>query len=776
MSASGIPLRCLLAEDSEDDARLVLRALRSGGYDVTAERVETAEGMTAALNHGTWDLVISDFNMPRFSGRKALEVLKASGLDLPFIVVSGAIGEDLAVETMRAGAHDYVMKGRLARLALAIAREISEARKRGEYREAQLALRVSEQRYRALFEGSPLPAYVFDPVTLRFVDVSDSMVAHYGYTREEFLRMSTLDIRPPGDEGRLRAEITQLTGERNILGIWNHRKKDGTVMQVEITAQLIDYAGSAAALVLALDRTEQLRMEGALRESDERFREMAGNIGEVFWMKDPATRLMLYLSPAFQVIWGRPPEEFYSTPDALLKTINPLDQERMAALISQPVTAEVTVKYRIQRPDGTPRWIRDRAFPVRDGAGRVVRVVGVAEDVTEHEQLEQSYLRAQRMESLGQLAGGIAHDLNNILAPILMAAPLLRTPRNAEVQARIIDTVESSAHRGAELVKQLLLFGRGTDGEHTVLRLKDAVQEVQNILLETLPKNCELTVDLPRDLWLVRADATQMHQVLLNLCVNARDAMPNGGTLAISAENRVLTEWEARPLAGAKAGAHVLLRVTDSGQGIPPGLLEKIFDPFFTTKPAGKGTGLGLATVAGIAKSHGGFITVQSEPGHGSTFCVGLPALVDETTLTQAQNAEPAALPCGNGEEILVVDDETAIRSMLREMLVHHGYVVHMAGSGVDGAALFVEKAARLRMVISDLNMPQMGGLNLLQLIRKVNASIPLIVLSGTVSGEDWPEKKAELEKIGVKFILPKPFTASSVLMAVHAALTPGPA
>lgn len=659
-----------------------------------------------------------------------------------------------------------------AGFAAGVANLVARAVADQERRWAEAALRASEQCYRSFFKGIPLPAYVVDLHTMRFIDVSDSMVAHYGYSRAEFLGMTTLDIRSVQDEARLQAAMAALTDIRTAMGLWTHRKKNGDLIEVEVSAQLIDFEGRRAGLVLLVDMTGRLRMERALRDSDERFREMAENIDEVFWMKDPATHVILYLSPAFARIWGRPAEEFCGVPDALLPTIYSLDQQRMAEIMAQPVTAEVKVDYRIQRPDGTVRWIRDRAFPVRDAAGRVFRVVGVAEDVTEHAQLEQNFLRAQRMESLGRLAGGIAHDLNNILAPILIAIPLLREPRNPASHFRIMDTIESSAWRGAALVKQLLLFGRGSAGEHTALRLKDSVFEAQNILRETLPKNCDFTVKLPRDLWLVRAEATQIHQVLLNLCVNACDAMPQGGTLAISAENRVLAEWETRPIAGARPGSYVLLRVSDSGTGIPPELLEKIFDPFFTTKPIGKGTGLGLATVASIAKSHGGFVTVQSEPGHGTTFCLGLPALVDAAALSVAQApGVEALLPRGHGENILVVDDEEAIRSMLQEILTHQGYTVHTATGGAEGAAMVVDRAGHFQLVLSDLNMPRMDGLAMFQLIRQTHPTIPLIVLSGTISGEEWPARAAELKRLGVRTILPKPFSARSVLVALHEAL-----
>jgi len=659
---------------------------------------------------------------------------------------------------------DYDDENFALALANLVGRSIADVQRR------TAALQASERRYRSLFQSSPLPAYVVDLATHRLIDVSDAMVDHYGYTRDELLQKTMFDFRPPEDEPRVRAAVAELSNVNRSMGVWRHLKKDGTRIDVEISAQLIEFDGTPAGLVLAVDITDRLQAERALRESQERFSELASNFDGVFWIRDSFTKQMIYVSPAIERIWNRPAPEFLALPNAWLDTIHSTDRDRMARVMAE-VENPTCEEYQIDRPSGGPRWIRDRAFPVRDFAGCVVRVVGVAEDITDQKELEAKYLRAQRMESLGRLAAGIAHDLNNVLAPILLAAPLLRSPMPKNDCDRIVETLERSAKRGAELVKQLLFFGRGDDGLRTRVRIKDVVREIEVILKQTLPKNCRFNSIIPGDLWLVLADATQIHQVLLNLCVNACDAMPKGGSLTITAENRVLSDVDARAITDARAGAYVLLRIEDTGTGIEPALLAKIFDPFFTTKAVGKGTGLGLATVASITRTHGGFVTIKSEVGRGSTFCVGFPALVDEQKIGSGAESHVDLPPRAHGEEILVVDDEEAVRSMVNKVLLKHGYKVRLAASGLEGATAFVRHSSTVKAVLTDLAMPQMDGVTLVNLIRRLNNRVPVVIATGNGSAEHMTQSLAELERLGISSVLPKPFSVPILLGALHEAI-----
>jgi len=328
-------------------------------------------------------------------------------------------------------------------------------------------------------------------------------------------------------------------------------------------------------------------------------------------------------------------------------------------------------------------------------------------EITQKKQLEAQFLRAQRLESIGTLASGIAHDLNNVLAPILMTAQLLESQIKDERSRRLLPILITNAKRGANLVKQVLSFTRSLEGERTLLQLKHLVGEIQQIIKETFPKSIDLVAHISQNLWTVSGDATQLHQVLMNLCVNARDAMPKGGTLKITAENFSIDENYAKMNIDAKVGPYVVVTVTDTGIGIPSDILDRIFEPFFTTKELGKGTGLGLSTVLGIIKSHGGFINVYTEEGEGSQFKVYLPAQDTKELLEEAE----LELPPGNGELILVVDDEAAIRDITKTSLESHNYKAITASDGIEAIALYAEHRDEISLVLTDMVMPSMDGL-----------------------------------------------------------------
>jgi two-component system cell cycle sensor histidine kinase/response regulator CckA len=504
-----------------------------------------------------------------------------------------------------------------------------------------------------------------------------------------------------------------------------------------------------------------------LRESEERFRQLAENIKEVFWITDTAKQAMLYVSPAFDAIWGQSRESLYTDPPIWLASIHPDDRARVAAAVTgKQLAGTYDEEYRIVRPDGALRWIRDRAFPVRHESGEVYRLVGVAEDITERKNLETQFLRAQRVEAIGMLASGMAHDLNNILAPILMSAPLLRLGLSAEKTERTLATIEESAQRGADLVRQLLTFGRGVEGDRRVIQPRPLVLEMLKIARQTFPKNILVVENVSKSVWPIMGDTTQLHQVLLNLSVNARDAMPQGGSLTIAIENVRFDQGTAAMTPGASPGPYVLLRVTDTGTGIPPAVLDRIFDPFFTTKEVGKGTGLGLSTVIGIAKNHGGFVTVNSEMGNGSSFQVYLPALPEGEAVTEEDDTVTA--PTGHGELILVVDDEEKIREVIRDILVKYGYKVITAKDGAEATMVYALHNKEIQAVITDLEMPLMDGVTLIQVIKKMNPAVAVLVSSGIASKQGMESRRAELEALGAKTILKKPYTVEKILQAVH--------
>lgn len=639
-----------------------------------------------------------------------------------------------------------------------------------ELNSANQALRRSEQDFRLLFDRNPMPMWVYDLETLRFLAINDAAVNRYGYARSEFLAMTIKDIRPVEELPALEADLARPVSREPQTRLWRHRKKDGAVIHVMITSHDIPFGDRKGRLVMANDETARKQAEDDLRESEERFRQMTANIDEVFWMTDPAKGSMLYVSPAYEKIWGRTCQNLYEAPTDWMEAIYPEDRKRIQAAMKKQVRGDYNESYRIVRPDGSLRWIHDRAFPVRNAAGEVIRVAGVAQDITEKKQLETQFFRAQRLESIGTLASGIAHDLNNILAPIMMAAPIIRMSKTPEAVEKMLVMVESSTRRAAKLVRQLLTFGRGVDGEKKSLTIAPIISEMLTIARQTFPKNITIAAEFAGDLPPILADATQVHQVLLNLCVNARDAMPEGGALIIAAENVSFDANSASMAPGAKAGDYVLVKVTDTGTGMTPEIIDKIFNPFFTTKEVGKGTGLGLATVLGLVKSHGGFVTLSSEPGKGSTFRVHFP--VSTKSVTSPLFAPSVTPPPGQGELLLVVDDEENIRDTVRGTLIEHGYTVVVAEDGVEGTSRFAMAMNEIKLVITDLDMPNMDGLTMIRVLRQMNPKLKIIVSSGVLQRKQMTATRAsELTALGVSATLDKPYTADQILRAIHAAL-----
>ena len=410
--------------------------------------------------------------------------------------------------------------------------------------------------------------------------------------------------------------------------------------------------------------------------------------------------------------------------------------------------------------------VQSRWTLVRDEAGHPKSVLVINTDVTEQKKLEAQFLRTQRMESIGTLAGGIAHDLNNVLSPILMGVEMMKMKSNDEFTNKMLSTMASSAKRGSDMVKQVLTFARGHEGERSILQISHLIREMQKIVKETFPKSIDFSTSLEGNLWPILGDATQIHQIILNLCVNARDAMPDGGKINVHVKNAALTEEQARKFPGARPVNYVLLAVSDNGTGIPPEIIDKIFEPFFTTKEIGKGTGLGLSTVISIIKSHGGFLDLQSQVGKGTSFNVYLPAA--ESAVPLASDAVSQSALRGQGEMVMVVDDEPGVIELTKHVLVHYGYRVVTAIHGADALALYPLHKENIKVVIMDMMMPVMDGPTAIRALRKECADLPVIAISGLMAGDKIQE---QLGGEGVLFVA-KPFTTEKLLLTLREALT----
>ena len=509
---------------------------------------------------------------------------------------------------------------------------------------------------------------------------------------------------------------------------------------------------------------ELLRQEIESRQKIQERLELAQKAGKIGTFEWTIQSHEITWTAELEALYGLEPGSFNGRYDDWIQTLHPDDRTKTEQELWQAVTAGqgLDTEFRIICPNEEIRWIAVKSSLFHDPTGKPMRMIGIHMDITEKKQLEAQFLRAQRLESLGTLASGIAHDLNNILTPILAGVQLLplKFPNSNDQTRQMLKTLEASAQRGAGLVKQILSFARGVEGKRVCLQLNHLLLEIEKIIQQTLPKSIEIQSDIAPDLWMISGDATQMHQVFMNLCVNARDAMPNGGTLQISAENLFVDEQYARMHLDANIGSYVVVTVADTGTGIPPDILHRIFDPFFTTKEVGKGTGLGLSAVLGIVKSHGGFVDVQSEVNKGSQFKVYLPA--SQSTLRPIDNELELLL--GQQELILVVDDEAAICETIKTILEVYNYRVVTANGGMEAISLFTEHYEQIKGILIDMMMPSMDGLTLIPLLRQFNPNVYIVAMSGLNS----TEAVVQAESLGCQGFLPKPFTTKELLQILH--------
>ncbi|HWA10942.1 MAG TPA: response regulator [Opitutaceae bacterium] len=751
-------MKILHLEDNREDAALVRELLVDEWPGCEINVVANCPDFVRELNQPGYEVILSDFNLGGFTGLEALQLTLEHAPRIPFIFLSGTIGEDRAIEAVRAGAHDYVLKDRMKRLVTAIQRalrENDEQRKRQDAEEAQ-------RRFVAILENTP------DFVGLAGLNGRVFYVNHAGLrmvglspTRDPGT-LSIRDFHPPEVlpqlvDQHIATAVREGTwsGENLLLGrdgrripvsqvIIAHKAPDGSVEYLSTVMRDITAAKEAERLI-----REQANFLNKARDAII-VTDLAGKI--TFWNQG-AERVFGWT--AAEAV-GRGRSELFGPTVGDDATTTAAEDDGRSEL-------------RLNNKLGQPLIVDNRVTVIRDAAGQPTSHLSICTDVTAKKQLEEQFLRAQRMESIGMLAAGIAHDLNNVLAPILMGAPILRDHVSDPGDIKMLTALEKSAERGAGLVRQILGFAHGVSGVAQVVQVKHILRDLSSVIRETFPKTIRFEEQLTPDLWTIRANPTHIHQILLNLCVNARDAMPQGGSLRLKAENCVLDELAALAIEGARPGAWLVLQVEDTGSGIPPSVLAHIWEPFFTTKEAGKGTGLGLSTVRGIVESHNGFITLKTEAGRGTTFRVYLPAT--EGSAEGPSSAHPFASR-GNGELILIVDDEPNVRDITAAILARHGYRVLVAGDGTEAVAMFAPRSSEIQLVITDVNMPYLDGAAVANVVRRINPDVKILAISGMDSGRDSPSRSRAFANA---FLL-KPFKVEQLLETASKLLTTAPA
>ncbi|HEV8112315.1 MAG TPA: ATP-binding protein [Planctomycetota bacterium] len=636
--------------------------------------------------------------------------------------------------------------------------------------DGKVADAMAVQKYdiqRPAAEGGGFEERYWSPMNSPVLDAGGALVyiIHRVEDVTEFVRLKELGL----EQDKRTEELRRRTDNMALEVLQRAQQIQGMNRQLlEANAELARKDEERARLSEQLRELERTRAESALRQSEEKFRQLADNIPEVFWMTTCDMSEVVYVSPAYKDIWGRSVESLYAHPQEWMDAVLPEDRAMVTESFAKLARGEsqVGAEYRIRRPDGSIRWLSDRGFPVRDANGKPYRSAGIAQDITERKRLEENLRRSQKMEAVGQLAGGIAHDFNNILGCIIGYTELVELDVGANESALAhLDEVLKASQRAKELILQILTFSRHQEQGRKAMHLQSVVVEALKLLRASLPSTVDIRADIAADAPSVLANDTQLQQVLMNLATNAAHAMDGRGELKVRLTTLDVDAEYARTQVDLRAGRHVVLSVSDTGCGMDRETQQHIFEPFFTTKGPGEGTGLGLAMVHGIVKSHEGAISVYSEPGQGTTFQIYFPAVASEK---RGDERLDDALPRGNGERILLVDDEPALAAVGRLMLERAGYVVFAHTRSVDALEAFRARPDEFDLVVTDLTMPELNGVDLAREILQVRASTPIILATGFGGAMT----QAKVQALGIRELLFKPATARSLTESIQRVLS----
>jgi PAS domain S-box-containing protein len=756
-------LRVLYLEDSPADRELVEELLRAEDLASNFVMVENREDFEEAIDAGGIDLILSDYSLPSFDGLAALAIARERCPHIPFILLSGVMGEERALESLKQGAVDYVLKQRIERLVPSIRRAVREVAEREKRLEAEDQLRINEEQLRQITDN------VSDLI------VQLDLEGNWQYCSPSYRRMDNEPAAVPSVRffehvhANDREDVEQTFSEAIRTGVGQRMEfriqlQIATVRHLESQFNVVcDEKGTVdSVIIVSRDITDR-------RHAEEQNRAQAALLDKA---QDAITVCDM---DDCVVYWNKGAESLYGWTEAEVTGKN------LHELLLPEITEAVAAAREVVRHNG--EWqgdlrqrtrdekeivVQSRWTLVKNGEGNPKSQLIINTDVTDKKISEGQFLRSQRLESLGALSSGIAHDLNNMLAPIILASQLLRMRVDDSEGQHWLDTLDSTTQRGASLIKQVLTFAKGEEGDRVDLSVGHLIGEVATILKQTLTRAIQIQVSKAEDLWSVQGDPTQLHQVLMNLSVNARDAMQDGGRIHISAENVVIKESDPVIQKGGKPGMFVLVTVADTGGGISAELLDRIFDPFFTTKERGKGSGLGLTTVQTILKNHGGFVIVESELKRGTRFKVYLPALASSPVSKPTESSRPS-LPRGRGETILLVDDEAPFREITQATLEKYGYNVLTAADGTEGLTAFMQNRSEVRLILTDIMMPVMDGAALIRSLQKMDVDVKFIAISGLLDTEraavETAAPSAQVE------YLAKPFSTDNLLLTVSEVL-----
>jgi len=705
----------------------------------------------------TYDVLLMDDRLGPTNALQLLQsLLELGGLRVPVIVAAEQGDEEMAAQALRLGAADYLVKdGNFLRRLPAV---LENAHYRARISRENERLAFSMQTMRALIDSSPT-AIISISREGKVQSWNPAATHMFGWTQTEVLD-GPIPFVPGERAGDFKGFLARTLAGSPVTNAESRRfRRDGTPIDISIsTAPLRDTAGRiTGAIWMVSDITDR-------RHDEEKIAEQARLLDfalDAILVRSTDERL-LYCNQAAVRLYGYTLEELKSLPTTDLVVPDDIPRfEEARSLLAESGEWEGELRQRSKH--GSVISVHSRWSLVRDSVGFPKARLIINRDISRQKELERQLRRTQRMESLGTLASGVAHDLNNILSPVMMSVDMLKMRYTSPADQQMLQILDTSVRRGSEIVRQMLSFARGSEGELVPLQIRHVTREIESILTESFPKNIAIFTDVPPDLPLVLGDATQLHQVIVNLCVNARDALPSGGNLRIQARVGTITPEMAEEHAGARAGPCVVLSVIDDGTGIPVGIQERIFDPFFTTKEKGKGTGLGLSTVLSIVRGHGGVVSFTSDETRGTQFDVSLPALPSGQ---KTESDEPApAIPLGSGEMILVVDDDVSILQITRQILESYEYKVLSANNGVAAlAAVESSSDVTVRLILTDLDMPSMNGAAMVAAFRRKLGSIPVIIMSGLPPARDSPE----LARLGIQGVIGKPFKAEELLMLVR--------